>query len=81
MNSYQRAREEWERMVRETPFFASDHTDLYEYVHGAGGVAYFATLAEAVAWLKARGDCGTVLQIDVGPVYTGSVKPRRPKDH
>jgi hypothetical protein len=74
VSSYRQAQREWERIRRETPFLACDHTDLYATEH-QGGTAFFATRYEALAWLWARGDCGNVRQLGVGVVYSGEPVP------
>jgi hypothetical protein len=73
------ADQEWSNMLKETPYMAGDHTKLFtDFNHSAADTAWFATLEEAVAWLRSRGDCGTVRQAGVGLVYTGAVAPPRP---
>jgi hypothetical protein len=67
---------EFREMVRRRPYSAVDlgHNDP---AHAEGASATFATLEEAIAWLKARGDNGCVRHIGgFGVVYFGTKDPR-----
>jgi hypothetical protein len=59
---------------RRYPFSAFDASPT-NCEHADGGFVSLATLDDAVAWVKARGDCGRVHQSGLGTVYTGKKYP------